>query len=79
MEVSSQLHAPAALSISKDTRYALYRRLGGAQSQSGEEKNNPSPYRESNPGLPTCSLASVLTEQPRPGRLTGLPAYQVAA
>jgi hypothetical protein len=43
MEVSGQLHAPAALPPGKDTRYPLDRRLGGPQSQSGrggEEKNS---------------------------------------
>jgi hypothetical protein len=42
MEVSDQLHAPAALSPTKESRYPLDRRLGGPQSQSGrcgEEKN----------------------------------------
>jgi hypothetical protein len=33
--VSGQLHAPAALPPGKSSRYPLYRRLGGPQSQSG--------------------------------------------
>jgi hypothetical protein len=42
MEVSGQIHAPAALPPGKQLRYPLDRRLGGPQSQSGpygEEKN----------------------------------------
>jgi hypothetical protein len=42
MEVSGQLHAPAALPPGKDPRYTLDRRLGGPQSRSGccgEEKH----------------------------------------
>jgi len=34
MEVSDRLHTPAALLPEKDTRYPLYRRLGGPQIQS---------------------------------------------
>jgi len=34
MEVSGQLHAPAALPQGRSTWYPLYRRLGGSQSQS---------------------------------------------
>jgi hypothetical protein len=47
MEVSGQLHAPAALPPGKSPWYPLDRRLGGPQSHSGsggEEKNSlPSP------------------------------------
>jgi hypothetical protein len=43
MGVGGQLHAPAALPPGK-TRYRLYRRLGGPQSQSGREWNI-SPHR----------------------------------
>jgi hypothetical protein len=35
VEVSGQLHAPAALSPGKSPRYPFYRRLGGPQSRSG--------------------------------------------
>jgi hypothetical protein len=35
MEVSGQLHAPAALHLEKSIWYSLCRRLGGPQSQSG--------------------------------------------
>jgi hypothetical protein len=41
LEVSGQLHAPAALPPGKSPRYPFYRRLGGPQSRSGrygEEK-----------------------------------------
>jgi hypothetical protein len=42
MEVSGQLHAPAALPQRKSLSYPLDKRLGGPQSQSGcsEEKNS---------------------------------------
>jgi hypothetical protein len=35
LEVSGQLHAPAALPLGKSPRYPFYRRLGGPQSWSG--------------------------------------------
>jgi hypothetical protein len=35
MEVSGQLHAPAAMPRGKNPRYSLYRRLGGPQNRSG--------------------------------------------
>jgi hypothetical protein len=43
MEVSGQLHAPAALAQGKNPGYPLNTRLGGPQSRSGrgdEEKNS---------------------------------------
>jgi len=43
MEVSGQLHAPAALTPGKGPRYPFDGRLGGHQSRSerdGEEKNS---------------------------------------
>jgi hypothetical protein len=44
MEMSGQLHAPAALPPEKEPWYPLDRRLGGPQSRSrhsgGEEKNS---------------------------------------
>jgi hypothetical protein len=45
MEMSGQLHAPAALPQGKSPWYALDRRLGGPQSGSGRggEEKNPSP------------------------------------
>jgi hypothetical protein len=47
MEVSGQLHAPAALSPGKEPCYSLDRRVGGLQSRSGrggDEKNSqPAP------------------------------------
>jgi hypothetical protein len=35
MGVGDQRHAPAALPLGKETRYPLYRKLGGFQSRSG--------------------------------------------
>jgi hypothetical protein len=64
MEVSGQLHAPAALPQGKSLRYPLDRRLGGLQSRSkrgGEEKNSRTrnlsrvvkrPEREADRSLP---------------------------
>jgi hypothetical protein len=45
MEVSGQIHAPAALPPGKDPRYPLYKRLDGPQSQSrrGGDEENPHP------------------------------------
>jgi hypothetical protein len=46
MEVSGQLHAPAALPPRKKPRYSLDMRLDGPQSRSGrggEEKNSQPP------------------------------------
>jgi hypothetical protein len=46
MEVSGQIHAPAALPQGKNLRYPLDRRLGGPQIRSGhggEEKNSQPP------------------------------------
>jgi hypothetical protein len=46
MEVSDQLHAPAAFPPRKEPWYPLDRRLGGTQSRSGrggEEKNSQPP------------------------------------
>jgi hypothetical protein len=43
MEVSGQIHDPAALPPGKEHRYPIDRRLGGPQSRSGrgdEEKNS---------------------------------------
>jgi hypothetical protein len=70
MEVSGQLHAPAALPWGKSPRYPLDRRLGGPQRGSGrcgEEKNlalpgieprpySPSLYRLSYPDPFICTL-----------------------
>jgi hypothetical protein len=53
MEVSGQLHDPAALSPGKSPQYPLDRRLGGPQSRSEhsiEEKNS-----QSLPGIELCN------------------------
>jgi hypothetical protein len=62
MEVSDQLHAPAALPQEKNPWYPLDRRLGGPQSRSGhgdEEKNSQPPpgIEPKNPDLPGRSPA----------------------
>jgi len=58
MEVSGQLHAPAALSPGNSPRYPLDRRMGGPQSRPGRggQDKNPSLFRELNLGLSTRSL-----------------------
>jgi hypothetical protein len=48
MEVSGQIHAPAALPRGKEPRYPLDRRLGGPQSQCGRRGENSWPYLDSN-------------------------------
>jgi hypothetical protein len=69
MEVSGQLHAPAALPPGKDTLvYPLDRRLGGPQSRSGRggrEKNSqpPSGIEPQNPDRPVRRATP-----PLPGR-----------
>jgi hypothetical protein len=54
MEVSGQLHVPAALTPGKESCYPLARRLGGPQSRSGRggEEKNSKPPQESNPRTP---------------------------
>jgi hypothetical protein len=62
MEVSGQLHAPAALPKEKSPWYPLDRRLGGPQRRSGrggEEKNSQPPpgIEPKNPDSPAPSPA----------------------
>jgi len=64
MEVNGQLYPRG-----KSSRYPLVRRLGGTQSRSGhsggvEKRSYHCPYQEFNPGHPTCSLVTILTELP---------------
>jgi len=68
MEVSDQIHAPAALTLGKSPLFPLNRRLDGPQSRSGcdgkERKSFHWPCRESNPGRPACSLVTKLIVTP---------------
>jgi hypothetical protein len=59
MEVSGQLHAPAALPPGKSPWYPLDRSLGGPQSRSGRGgfRKIPSTRWESNPDRPARSPA----------------------
>jgi hypothetical protein len=59
MELSGQLHAPAALSPLKELQYPLDRMLGGPQSRSGRggEKKNSQPL----PGIQLLSARSLVT------------------
>jgi hypothetical protein len=59
MEVSGQLHAPAALPQGKSIWYPLDRRLGGPQSRSGRRCKE-----KKNPFILARSLASILTITP---------------
>jgi hypothetical protein len=53
MEVSGQLHAPAAFPPGKEPRYPLYRRLSGPRAVlDAVMRKIPSPRRESNPRTP---------------------------
>jgi hypothetical protein len=54
MEVSGQLHAPAALSPGKESLVPIGQEAGGPQSRSGQggEEKIPSPRRESNTRTP---------------------------
>jgi hypothetical protein len=70
MEVSGQLHAPAALLPGKEPLYPLDWRIGGPQSRSGsggEEKNSqPAPGIEpQNSGRPARSPGAIPTELSR--------------
>jgi hypothetical protein len=74
MEVSGQLHAPAALSPGKEPRHPFDWRLDGRQSRfghGGEEKKKSfhCPRWELNPGRSARTLISILTELPRLGGL----------
>jgi hypothetical protein len=60
MEVSSQFHAPDALSVAKSPPYSLPRRLGGFQSPVDvtEMINISSSCRESNPDSSVVQLVA---------------------
>ena len=53
--VGSQRHAPAALLPGKETRYPLYRRLGGPQGRSGRDAENLAPTGIRSPDRPARS------------------------
>jgi hypothetical protein len=54
LDVSGELHAPAAWPQGNSPWYPLDRRLGGPQSRSGRraEEEDSQPHRESNPRTP---------------------------
>jgi hypothetical protein len=74
MEVSGQVHGPAALPPGSSTRYPLYKRLGEPQDLYGYygEEKNLLPLPEIEPrflGRPARSLVDVPTElSPLPER-----------
>jgi len=53
MGVGGQCHAPASLSLG-ETRYPLYRRLGGPQGKSGRVWKIPPPTGIRSPDRPAC-------------------------
>jgi hypothetical protein len=68
MELSGQLHSPAALPSGKEPPYPLDRRLGRPQSRSGHSsgaEKNPCLCQELNPGRQARCLVTILTELPR--------------
>jgi len=66
MEVSGQLHAPAALPPGKNPRYSLKEETRSVSqpvwARIKEKKSLSLPYQELNPGRPTQSLVIKLTE-----------------
>jgi hypothetical protein len=71
MEVSGQLHAPAALPPRKEPQYPLDRKLGGPQSRPGRdgEEKISCLFRESNPGRPASSYTNwAILDPERVGR-----------
>ena len=56
MRVGGQLHAPAALPPGTETRYPLYRRLGGLQGRSARGREiSPPPDFDPRTGQPVAS------------------------
>jgi len=64
MEVSCQLHEPAALPLGKSSGYPLDMRMGRPQTRSGRggKGKKPSPCRELNPGRPARNLVCIVTK-----------------
>jgi hypothetical protein len=74
MEMSGQLHAPAALPQGKSPCYPLAKRLGGTQSRSGRggEEKNPQPppgIEPYNPDRPAQQISNGLNK-PRIPRIS---------
>jgi hypothetical protein len=60
MRVGGQIHAPAALTPGKETRYPLYRRLGGPQGRSERlRKISPPPGFDPRTVLPVASRYAI--------------------
>jgi hypothetical protein len=74
VEVSGQVHAPAALPHGKSPRYPFYRRLGGLQSWSrrDSEERNPCLFRVLKSSCPDRSLVTIHTELQWQSRETGV-------
>jgi hypothetical protein len=64
MGVDGQLHDPAALPPGKETRYSLYRRLGGPQGRSGLVWKISPPW-DSIPGPSSLKRVAIPTELTR--------------
>jgi hypothetical protein len=71
LEVSGQLHAPAALPPGKKPRYPLDRRLSGPQSRSGRRGENSWTFRGSNSDFSVVQpVASRYTDYAIPAAAT---------
>jgi hypothetical protein len=71
MEVSGQLHVPAALLPVKYARYPMHKRLVGTGVGLNAEakRKNPCPYREPKSDNPAHSLVIILTTYPGKGKV----------
>jgi hypothetical protein len=62
MDVSGQIHAPAALPPGKEPQYSLDRRLGGPQTRSGRGgEEDPILYRKSKPDPSSHDLVTIIS------------------
>jgi hypothetical protein len=72
MGVIGQRHVPAAFNLGKETRYQLYRRLGGPQGRSGRvRKISPSPTGIRSPDRPALGDSLYRLSYPGPGLWMG--------
>jgi hypothetical protein len=82
MEVSGQLHSPAALPPEEEPRYLSDRRLDGTQSRSGhggEERNSQPPpeIEPSNPDRPADSPALYFSTEVNVNYVSHFFAYSI--
>jgi hypothetical protein len=66
MEVSGQIHAPAAILQEKESSVPIGQKAGWDSGMDAVAKRRIlCPFRESNPGRPVQSLVTILTELSR--------------